>query len=353
MANLPGATPAPLYQPGGAPFYTPMGVPGLAAFPKAPDPTPPPALAALKNTEGPGAALYEDGTGAVVFKDRHKRLTDTRSNTSQTTFSSLAAAAEPLMSLPFEYDDGVADVVNAATVDVRVRTLAALAEIWALGSTVTLGPNETRKYQARQTVDGDPFTAAVAPTSGGGDYTVASGALASNPTLDRTSGARVTITLVGGASGASITGLRLRAQSLDVSNITPVASTVDVAASQARYGVRSYPLAIRAEIAPNTAQDLVNAIVGYQQDGRAKATVTVRGIQAAARLTAALAREVSDRITIVNAGAGVNGAFYVESIAHEVQAPAAHVTTFDCEEANNVNYAVWGAGVWGTSVWGF
>ena len=291
------------------------------------------ALNTLKATEGPGCALYEDGTGAIVFKDRHARVTDTRSTTSQTTFSSIAGAAEPLLSLPFEHDDGTADVVNDCTIDVKVRTLASLAQVWALGSTVTLAPDETRKYQARQS-DSDPFSGAVAPTTGGGDYAVASGSLASVPTLDRTSGGRVTITLVGGAAGASITGLRLRAQSLDVSSIVPIAATAVVAASQARYGVRSYPLAIRAEIAVNTAQDLCNAIVGYQQDGRATAAITVKGIQSASRLTAALVREVSDRVTIVNAGAGMNGAFYIESVAHRVDAPSAHTTTFACEEAS-------------------
>lgn len=302
----------------------------------------------LKATEGPGCSLYEDGTGAIVFKDRHARVTDTRSTVSQTTFSSLAGATEPLLSLPFEHDDGTADVVNACAVDVQSRTVQASQVVWTLGSTVTLAPGETRQYTARggktqDTTTGQYiglFTAAVAPTTGGGDYTEASGALASAPTLDRTSGAAVTITLIGGAAGASITGLRLRAQPVTVAATIAVAATVDVAASQALYGVRSYPLAIRAEIPVNTAQDLVNAIVGYQQNGRATARITVRGIQGAARLTAALAREVSDRVTIVNAGAGVNGAFYVESIAHKVKAPAAHITTFDCEEATATTYFI-------------
>ena len=297
------------------------------------------ALNTLKATEGPGAAVYEDGTGAITFKGRHARLTETRSTTIQTTFRTAAGAAEPLASLPFAYDPGTRDVVNQATVDVNVRTLAALAQVWALGSTVVLGVNETRKYVARQS-DGDPFTAAVAPDSGGGDYTVSVGALASVPTIDRTSGSSVTITLVGGAAGATVTGLRLRAQSLDVTSTTTVASTIDVTASQTAYGVRTFPLPIRADISVSVAQDLVNAIVGYQQDGRATATVTVRGIQSAERLTAALAREVSDRVRIVHAGSGLDADFYVEHIAFEVRAPASHVTAFACEETGAATFFV-------------
>lgn len=320
------------------------------------------ALVALKATEGPGAAIYEDGTGAIVFRDRQKRLTASRSTVSQTTFRTAAGATEPLASLPFAYDPGTRDVVNDVTVEVKSRTVQAIQTVWTLGSTITLAAGETRKYLARggQTTDittGQyigPFTGAVAPTSGAGDYTVTAGSLVSSPTLDRTSGASVTLTVgPAGASGATITGMRLRAQPVTVSATTPVRSTIDASTSQTAFGVRTFPLPIRQEIAINDAQDLCNAIVGFQQNGRSTVLFTVRGIHGAARLTAALAREVSDRVTVIHAASGLNADFYIESIAHRVIAPASHVTTFAGENAPADSYAVWGTSTWGTGRWGY
>ena len=190
---------------------------------------------------------------------------------------------------------------------------------------------------ARQS-DGDPFTAAVAPDSGAGDYTVSAGSLATTPTIDRTSGALVTVTLTAGASGAAVTGLRLRAQSVEVTNTTVVANRVSTTASRAQFGVRSYRLPLRAEIPVNDAQDFADAVVGFWADGRATASFALRGSQASARLTAALAREVGDRVRVVRGA--LDTEMHVEQIAHEVLSPNAHVAVISCEEASAASYFV-------------
>lgn len=291
------------------------------------------AIEVLKNTEGPGAALYEDPTGAIVFKDRYARATETRSTVVQTTFNDRPGDTEPLLSLPFAYDPGLKDVVNVCAVEVRRREAQTLAVVWELGEDANLGANESRTYIARQS-SGDPFTAAVTPTTGGGDYTVASGSVASL-TLDRTSGAQVKITITAGASGAGVTGLRLRAQSVDVVNTAVRQNTIDTSTSQEAYGRRDFRLRIRPEIDFNLAQDFCDAIVTYYQDGRPQITITVDAEQANERMVAALTREVGDRIHVTVAP-DVDSDMVVEHIRHDIFAPATQRTTLGCEIAGTV-----------------
>ena len=290
------------------------------------------ALRALWASEGPGANVYEDGTGAIVFKNRHARVTETRSTAVQQTFRSATGAVEPLLSMPYQFDPGFLNVVNRCSATVKTRAAAASAEIWALGSTITLAASETRKYGARQ-ADGTPFNAAVTPTSGGGDYTVSAGSL-SNVTLDRTSGASVTITLTAGSSGATVTGLRLRAASVPVTNTIQVEGTVDTAASQEQHGVQTYTIPLRAEVAVDDAQNFCNAVEGYYQEGRPTAVLTVLGNLAAARLTAALSLEVGDRVRVIEGNTSIDKQFHLERVAQQVDKPATHTTTLALEEVS-------------------
>lgn len=296
------------------------------------------AIAALKATEGPGAAIYEDGTGAIVFKNRNARVLDARSSTVQTTFRSTAGGTEPLLSGQTDYDPGIKDVVNICTLEVKSRAAQTLGQVWALGSTITLGAGETRTYAARQS-SGDPFTAAVAPSSAAGDYTVSAGSLTTTPTIDRTSGASVTITVgPAGVGGATITGLRLRAQSVAVTTATVVTNTVDTSVSRAQYGDRTFPLPIRAEIDVDVAQDFANAVVGFYQDGRPTAQVTLRANHADARMTAALTREVGDRVRLIQGA--LDTEMHVEQVRHEISAPSVHTTTLALEAADGSTYFV-------------
>lgn len=303
------------------------------------------ALVTLLNTEGPGAAVFEGADGAIVFRNRHSRVTDASSTTPQATFRD--SGVEPLIDMPFSYDPGLKDVVNVCTIEVNGRTTQAAQEIWALGSTVTLAPGEVRSYVARggsvrDTTTGQyigPFTGAITPTTGGGDYVVASGSL-SSVTLDRTSGASVTMTLTAGASGASITGLRLRAQPVTVDSTTVVSNTIDASASIASHGTLSYKLAVRPEIAVNVAQDFANAVVGYYQDGRTTASVTLMANGDDARMAAALSLDIGHRVRVSEASTPVDAEMYVDRIEHRVLSPSIHFTTFGLEEADAGAYFV-------------
>lgn len=299
---------------------------------------------ALKNTEGPGANLYVDGTGAIVFKNRHHRVLATPSTTVQTTFR--GTGTEPLHSEPLAYDDGKDDVVNFARYEVVRRSAKTIGVIWSLEAAITLAPGETRQY-----VIGDaertPFTALATPTSPT-DYQVDAGSLAS-VSIDRSSGAQATLTLTAGASGATVSGpagvggIQARAQLVSVDAVTPVATTLDTSVSQAQHGLRTWDFGafpVRAEIAVDTAQDWVNAVPSWWQDGRPKLVpLTLRANRSTAALTAALAREIGDRIAVHSARMGLAGEeFWIERIEHRIGEAKEQVTRMFAQQATSVTY---------------
>ena len=61
---------------------------------------------------------------------------------------------------------------------------------------------------------------------------------------------------------------------------------------------------------------------------------------------------MGDLITLTEPESGVNDTFWIESIRHEIIAPAELLTTFGVSEQIG-GYAIWGDGYWGTSLWGF
>lgn len=303
------------------------------------------AMLELLHSEGPGATIYESGDGKIVFKNRHAMITEARSTAIQTTFRSAAGATEPLISSRFAYDPGLKDVINVCTVTVVRRVAQALAEVWALGVTVSLAPNETRTFQI---LTSDPFTAAVPPTAGGGDFTITSGSLASAMTLDRTSGASATLSMTASVSGCTLTGLRVRAQAVTKQTETKVTNTLDTAASIDEYGEQTYRLPVREDLSLNVAQDFCNGVVTFYADPRPTAKIDVRGHVADERMTAALAREVHDRIRVIESETGVDLEFLVHTIEHRISAASQHRTIFGLEEAAPAAVDPW---IWDTSKW--
>ena len=299
----------------------------------------------LLATEGPGAAIYEDGQGRIVFESRHYRLTTARSTASQATISD--TGAEPLFS-GFAYNPGLKDIINVCEITTKTRAAQVASVVWTLGQTITLAANEVRKYTVSAS---DPFTGAIAPVNVT-DYTLNSGTLAS-ATLDRTSGESCTITLTAGASGAEVADLQLRAQSVTTQATVIVANTISAATSISNFGRQIYTDSVRAEIPLTVAQDLVNAVVGRYQDPRPTVTLAINN-GADARMTQILSREISDRVTVVEAQTGANHAYWIERVEHSVdEAGLQHIATMGCEKVISAQYAVWGTAVWGTDQWGF
>jgi hypothetical protein len=304
------------------------------------------ALRTLLNTEGPGAAIYERGDGYLVFENRHYRALTTRSTTSQGTFRD--SGAGPWHREPFSLNPNLKGVINRAEIAVNVRAPQPLDVIWELGSTLVLAASATIKLAIKAASD-DPFRNAVAPVAGT-DYTLLAGS--ATLTLDRTSGRSATLTVAAGAGGATITALRLRAQALTATTVR-VVNVTDTSASQAKYGVRTWAEPVWPEIDIYLAQELCNAIVQSYQEPRATATITVEGADAT-MLGHCLSREISDRVTVVEAQTGLNTAMYIEQIRHEIGVGNRHVTTLGLEKVvAGTLPGVWDSATWNTSVWGY
>lgn len=298
-------------------------------------------------SEGPGAALYEDAQGRIVFEDRYYRMLTTRSLVSQGTFRD--SGAMPLFN-NFAYDPGLKDVINVASYAATRRNLQPLAVVWSTTLAITVGAGQTLTLEA-VSQSGDPFINAVTPVLGT-DYTIASGSLASL-TLARTSGMSVAIVITGGSTGATVSGLQLRAQSLTAEQFR-MTNTIDASASIARHGRQSWDKPTWPEMDPNGAQDFCNAVVSMYQQPRATVSISIN-TNDDVMTPHVLQREISDRITVVEGQTALSADFYLERVNHMItKGGAKHVATFGLEKAGVApNYGVWGSGQWGYAVWGY
>jgi hypothetical protein len=289
------------------------------------------AMNRLLATEGPGAAIYEgkdSDVGKIVFKNRHARVTETRSTAVQSTIR--GATTEPIMHA-IRYLDGEGDVINSATMEQITRSLATLAVVWTLGETVTLAALETKKFEAHQT-DRTPFSAAVLVADT--DYVIASGAL-TTASLNRTSGSVVTVTLTAGGAGASVTGLQVRAQS---SNVATLSDVTNVLVPTDATPKRALPTRVHpwAEIDRNDAQTLMDSYVSFFQIPRPKIEVDIIGNRHADALVAVLARDVGDRVRVISSKGAIDVQGHIEQVRHRIGNPQYAkqiVVTFGIEKA--------------------
>jgi hypothetical protein len=160
------------------------------------------------------------------------------------------------------------------------------------------------------------------------DYVLTSGSLASK-TLDRTSGAFCTLTLTAGASGATLTGLRVRACPVSVVTSTEVSypslSAVSDPALIQRPGVVS-------EMSVSSMTALMTANYNYWKQARPVVVIrTVTDCYDASALDVELRREISDRITINIPAMGLSADFFVEWVRRTVDWPVL-ICEYGCEQ---------------------
>lgn len=277
------------------------------------------AIERLVHSEGAPALVTIGADGSFVFRDRHHRLTRTASTTSQVTIRD--SGAEPRMS-HLDYSIGWREIVNSVELDVPEYLPAkALEVVWQSESVITVAASATETIQVRAE---DPFIEAVAPESS--DYEVLAGSL-SSVTLSRESGESTTISLTAGGSGARIRNLQLRALPLRSTATTHV--SYEDATSVTRWGRRSGSVTAPWAGAYD-ADAIARLVVQKRRDRVASADVTLKSGHTT-RLTHQLERDLSDRVTLVEAETGLNGAFHIERIAHEAN-EAMLTTMFGVEE---------------------
>lgn len=114
------------------------------------------AMIQILNTEGAGAALYEDQDGKLVFENRNYRALTSRSFASQGSFSTVSNITNLI------YSPNYKDIINRCTLSIAHRQAEGLQEIWALGSDVTFAANETKTFQVHAN---EPFVNCQVPSA--------------------------------------------------------------------------------------------------------------------------------------------------------------------------------------------
>lgn len=283
------------------------------------------AIGRLVQSEGIPAFVSIDPSGNFVFRDRHHRLTYSASLTSQATFRD--AGTDPRFSWPLQYDHGWKDIVNSVRLEVNERTIGARAIVWESDSSYSLDAGETLPVYVSTT---DPFLNALTPIIDE-HYTVLTGTVTMS--LSATSGAAVVINITADAGGpAIVTDLKLWANPVVVARTRLI--TASDTASQSAYGKRS-PESLDAPWV--TYQDgLAVAAVMLAQRAQRLPIVTIRLTGGNDTITTQqLTRDLSDRVTIVDAETGLNAPFFIERIEHSISGAGSqlHETTFACEKA--------------------
>ncbi len=283
------------------------------------------ALEEVLRSEGPPALLFVGVGGEIIFKDRHHRLTDSASLTSQATWSDAANAvtADVTMNKPFEYDEAWRNIINTGTVEVGVRQGTDPEPVWTSDATITLSAGEQRTLTASTS---DPFLHAITPEQGV-DYQLVSGVVTIQ--LGQTSGSSVTIQLTADVGGpAIIQGLQLRAQPVSVAYSLQVSQSDTGSIDD--YGSRSFPNDL-----PWCNQYDADAVLRTTVAQRAQANpiVSVRFMvgRDEDRASAVLSRNLSDRITVVEDETTLDHDFYIESIRHELTGEHDHSVIFGLE----------------------
>lgn len=289
------------------------------------------ALTAVKKlvaAEGPPALVTVTEHDHFMFRDRHHRLTRDESLTSQAIFR--GEGAEPLMSPPLIYDLGWRDIINSVTLDVEERTPEGdLSEVWSSSATYTLEDGETVEVLARTS---DPFVYARTPEVTV-DYTLVSGVV--TVSISETDGASTTISITASGGPAIVTDLKLRAHPVSVSRTYQV--HVEDAASIAKHGLRAYPDEI-PWVGVHDALGVAQLIISHRADRLPVVSMRVTGGDDT-RITQQLARDLSDRVTIVDDESGLDADFFVETIQHRTDG-IEHETTFGCEKARDAELNV-------------
>jgi hypothetical protein len=280
------------------------------------------ALTNIMAAEGSPSLITVDSSGSIVFRDRHHRFLLTASTTSQATFRD--TGSEPLLSAPLEYDQGWSDIVNDVSFDVDERNPeSALGVVWSSELSYFVPNGTTYTIVAASS---DPFYGMITPVSGT-DYQLRSGSV--NVTISRTQGLSTIISIA--ATGDSvIDGLQVRGYLVPVSRT--VRATASDSTSITAYGRKAGPEDAGAASLED-AKAIAALAVAYRKDPLPIVTFDVVGATGLeTRLTQNLARDLSDRITVVEAELGLNRAFFVENLTHRVrEAGLVHVTSYGCE----------------------
>lgn len=282
----------------------------------------------MVDAEGLPSIAYVQGS-TFYFRDRHHRILNARSVTSQATVSQNYPAASFGADLKikrdsFSYDDGQKFIVNDVSLPIPIRQPANPSIVWSTDSPISMASGEVQVVTAATS---DPFeNAEVALTTRSGTATA---------TLDRDSGAAVSITLTA-TSDVVIDSLQVTANSI------PVVRTIVVASSDPgsilSYGNQSWPNDPPPFVNQYDAAAIATRLVAVYSTRRPSLTFTVSGYSSTV-LTALLGLLVSDRITVDNDIGGIAADFVIERMVYVVKNLDLLEVTFGCQVTDPVQPA--------------
>jgi hypothetical protein len=294
------------------------------------------AITKLVNSEGTPAIAYVRG-GVFVFRDRHHRLLDARSTTSQGTYTHLVPAVPgsdfKIEAGSFHYNHGAKNIVNSATFSVDQRAPQQLAEVWTSDDLLTVAAGQSVQIIVQAS---DPFFAAITPSAAAGDILTQSGSVTS-VTLSRTSGQSAILTLT--CSGDTVI-TRLAVRAVPVSVIRTVQVSARDVGSVGNFGLQEWPSDADPTWANQyDAQAIATRIVAVYANYRPTIELTVVSLNAT-YLTEILEARISDRITVTNQKRGISGDFMIERLEHRITSLGLiHRLVITCQAAEPVQPA--------------
>lgn len=302
----------------------------------------------LLHSEGPGAALYEDEYGRIVFEGQTYRVNQSRSLNVQAQFMHDGTGiyfADP------EHVDGGEHIINVATYAVKIRELGGIQQIWAHGSTsIGFSANETKTFEV---FADDPLTGVVVTLLAGTDYVIASGTITA-ATATQLDAVRLLVSVTAGAGGATLSSLQVRGTPYYVVTDTEATNTVDTSASQDSHGIQSRDISGRPEIDINQAAAICDTTVQRYAEPRAVNRFAIMGVTEQ-MLNQAVSRRISDRIHYKEAQTGQDIDAFIESLEYRIV--GSHLTCIvGCERTQSPSgvgaYGRWDQAVFDEGIFG-
>lgn len=285
------------------------------------------ALEAVENitrSEGLPSFAYLNPYGTFIFRDRNHRYLEPRSLTSQVTLHADIGGAEPQLAEPFDYDIGWRELFNSIDVSVEEKEPQARTVVWERSRDIVLSPGQTETIDM---VFDNPVMDALIPVEDV-DYKTAIGQV--DITLSRKSGMSISMDIRAVGGNARITKIQLRAR--PIMTTRTYRFVLKDRDSIKKYGEQVYnegmPWACR-----NDVQALENIIIGVRGERLPVIHASVNNDNTT-RFTEGLARELSDKVHIVETETFTDHDFYVEQVKHTItEGGLHHITEYGYEQA--------------------
>jgi len=325
------------------------------------------AIDALRLVEEAEAGFVKESkSGQIAFENRHHRITQTASTTSQATFSDADGATHTFEQI--SQTDPLSTIINHVEATARTFDTASVAVLWTHPETgsasPTLAPGESKVFvaefpnpdSANNAMEVNAWTTPAATTDvlansasgGGGTNLTGDLTIAASKTAER-----MEITLTNSATGSDAFITKLQARGTAVSTKNPCIVRAIDTTSQSSYGERKY--VAKTKFIPTTSEaqdwcDYQMAIYGSPIE------ILAMTIPASAQgnIGQSLTRDLSDRITVTasnDSKLGISADFFIESEKHQVSAGGKeHSTVWQLSPATGGYSQFWvlGVGVFGS-----